>query len=46
LVGERWWKVNLEITELWNVKGIGFTTGCCFEKLRVEQFFSIIFKGD
>jgi len=46
LVGEGWWKMNLEIIELWNVKGIGFTTGCRFQKLRVGQFFSIIFKGD
>lgn len=46
LVGEGLCKVNLEIIELWDVKGNGFTTGCCFEKLRVEQFFNIIFKGD
>jgi len=38
--------VNLEITELWDVKVIGFTAGCHFEKLRVEQFFNVIFKGD
>jgi hypothetical protein len=46
LVGEGWWKVNLEIIELWSVKGNGLTTGCCFEKLRMEQFFSVIFKRD
>jgi hypothetical protein len=46
LVGEGWWKVKLEIIELWDVKGNGFTTGSRFEKLRVEEFFSVIFKGD
>ena len=46
LVVEGWWKVNLEITELWDVKVNGFTAGCHFEKLRVEQFFSVIFRGD
>jgi hypothetical protein len=28
LIGEERWKVNLEITELWDVNGNGFTTGC------------------
>jgi hypothetical protein len=46
LMGEGWWKVNLEITELWDVNGNGFTTGCDIEKLRVEQFSSIILTGD
>ena len=45
LVAEGWWKVNLEIIELWDVKGDGFTTGCHFEKPRVEQFFIVILKG-
>ena len=31
LVGEGWQKVNLEIIELWDVNGNGFTVGCCFE---------------
>ena len=34
--------MNLEIIELWDVKGDGFTTGCHFKKIRVEQFFSVL----
>jgi len=46
LVGEGWWKVKLEIIQLWDVKGNGFTTGSHFEIPRLEQFFSLILKGD
>jgi hypothetical protein len=41
LVGEGWWKGNLEIIELRNIEGNGFNKGCRFEKLRVEQFLTL-----